>query len=100
LDAPFTLARLIAEFNALIRERDFEGAEELLTAGLNLFPANESFLHFQFGRLYREWNKLTSAINHLIRAVELCVASGDEILQIQVLEELKTTRESQLGQCP
>jgi hypothetical protein len=88
------------ELNALTASGDFEGAEELLCQSLGQSERLDPFVHFQFGRLYARWNKLTSATNHLCRAVELAQAASDELLSNQILEELKTVRQSQVAQRP
>lgn len=100
MDATFSLARLIEEFNALCEAKDFEGAEELLAGALARQPQHEPFLHYQFGKLYAQWNKLSSAVNHLTRAAELANGKRDEIFMIQVVEELKQARNRQLMQQP
>jgi hypothetical protein len=100
MDAPLTLARLMEEFSALLESHDFEGAEELLSISIGSWPKNEAFLHFQFGRLYRAWNKMSSAVNHLTKAAELTNSAADEILLIQVVEELKLARKRQFEQTP
>lgn len=82
---------------ALTESGDYQGAEELLSSALPLFPQHEPFLHFQLGRLYTRWNKLTSALNHLGRAAEL---SRDEILTAQVVEEVRIARGRQATQSP
>jgi len=88
---------MMEEIAALTESGDFSGAEELLTASLAHFPKHEPFLHFQFGRLYVRWNKLTSALNHLGRAAEL---SRDEILLLQVVEEVRVAKGKQALQTP
>ncbi|MBX3020914.1 MAG: hypothetical protein KF799_04495 [Bdellovibrionales bacterium] len=100
MDAAFPLAGLISEFNELTEARDFEGAEELLSGALSASSQYEAFLHFQLGRLYTQWNKMTSAVNHLSRASELAFAASDHILLLQISEELKTAKRRQAGQRP
>ena len=98
MDAPLTFTGLMTDFNSLFGTGDFTGAEELLEIGLGQFADKAAFFHFQFGRLYQQWNKLTSATNHLYRAIDL--SGGDETLRVQILDELRRTREQQLLQQP
>lgn len=101
MDVAFTLTGLIEEFTECMDTGDFEGAEMVLSSALS-GPASqfEPFLHFQFGRLYRRWNKMTSAVNHLNRAAELAHGAKDEIFLLQVLEELKAAKSEQAKQKP
>ena len=94
------LAQLIEEYQALVEAKDFEGAEAVLSVGLEQTPQYEAFLHFQFGLLYSAWNKLTSAINHLNRAIEILDPEMDATLWIQVTGELKSARRHQADQQP
>jgi hypothetical protein len=91
---------LIEEYQRLLGSRDFEGAEDLLAAALGGSPKIDGHLHFQLGRLYVQWNKLTSALNHLLKAAELAKGAGDEIFVLQVMEEIKLAKQMQLRQCP
>lgn len=109
MDASFPVAGLIEEFEALLETCDFEGAEELLAgalsgpgieSGAGISVGLEAFYHFQYGRLYSRWNKLTSAVNHLQRAAELAKSRGDELFVIQVVSELKAVKARQVGQRP
>ena len=100
MDAAFAITGLIEEFESLIEEGDFEGAEELLAQSLDRAPQLEAFFHFQYGRLYSRWNKLTSAVNHLNRAAELSKSRGDELFTIQVVMELKSVKDRQAAQRP
>lgn len=101
MDASFSPSGLIEELNGLIDDGDFEGAEEVLTSALASAPARyESFFHYQLGRIYSKWNKMTSAVNHLSRAAELAHSSGDEIFLLQVSEELRSARAKQDLQKP
>lgn len=100
MDASFTLEGLIEEFESLVASGDFEGAEELLARSLSVRPQLEAFFHFQYGRLYSRWNKLTSAQHHLLKAVELSKIKGDELFTIQVVSELKSVKEKQIAQRP
>lgn len=85
------------EIAALTESGDFVGAEELLTYSLGALTKHEAFIHFQFGRLYIRWNKMTSALNHLGRAAEL---SRDEVLIAQVVEEVRRAKGLQALQLP
>ena len=99
MDAALDAAELAAALGALLEEKDFDGAEVLLTNALFAAPAtSRAFLHVQFARLYRDWNKLTSAIDHLHRAIE--IEGLDPFLKLQILEDLKQTRARQGLQRP
>ena len=101
MDASFTLTGLIEEFNRLLEDSDFEGAEAVLTATLGGAPERyAAFFHYQFGRLYVRWDKLSSAIAHLDQAAELAHASEDEVFLIQVMDELRLARGRQQNQKP
>ena len=100
MDEALALARLIEEFNLCREQGDQEGAEAVLYSALELGPDFEAFVHFQFGRLYGEWNKLTSAINHLSRAAELLDTRRDVTLWIQVTGEIESLRQRQALQKP
>lgn len=100
VDAAFALARLNESAAALMEDGDFEGAEELLSAAFIEHPKFTPFLHFQMGRLYRRWNKLTSAIHHLHHAVEATQAQGQDLFLIQILEELNLAKRDQSSQKP
>ena len=100
MDASFTLEGLVEEFESLVDTGDFEGAEELLTQALGARPKLEAFFHYQYGRLYSRWNKLSSAQNHLHKAVELAKLTGDDLFAIQVVSELKAVKERQASQRP
>jgi hypothetical protein len=100
VDAAFSVAGIIEEFEALVSGGDFEGAEELLAQSMGASPQLEAFFHFQYGRLYSRWNKLTSALNHLLKAAELSKLRGDELFTIQVVSELKSVKEKQAAQKP
>jgi hypothetical protein len=99
MDAAFTLEGLITEFQDLLSAGDREGAEELLASALGRDSAADAHLHLQFGRLYRDWNKLTSAVNHLHMAAELAAAT-DRLLLLQITDELKAVRRRQSLQTP
>lgn len=100
MDAALDVAGLADLVSALVTEGDFEGAEAVLSKGLEGMAKHEAFVHFQFGQLYYKWNKMTSATNHLIKAAELAKLRGDEIFVIQVVSELKRVREAQASQRP
>lgn len=98
MDAAFTLARLSEELAQLLEDEDFAGAEEFLSSHLGAHPQWAAFIHFQLGRLYRRWNKLTSAMNHLHHAMD--AAFKNELFLVQVLEELNSVRREQKEQRP
>jgi hypothetical protein len=101
MDVTLPIAGLITEFNELLETGDFEGAEEILASALSgPAPQFAQFIHFQYGRLYVKWNKLTSAIHHLTKAAELAHAASDPLLLIQITEELKTAKKAQGKQRP
>jgi hypothetical protein len=101
VDAAFSPSGLIEEIAGLLAEGDFEGAEEVLTGALTSAPSRyESFFHYQLGRIYVKWNKMTSAMNHLSRAAELAHSAGDEFFLLQVSEELRAARAKQEAQKP
>lgn len=100
MDVALALTRLTEDFNALLEENDFEGAEELLSAALHNQQAVRPFLHFQLGRLYHRWNKLTSAVHHLTHAVDLSIAEGNQLFLVSVLDELNQVKRQQLDQRP
>ncbi|HMN68249.1 MAG TPA: hypothetical protein PKC28_06885 [Bdellovibrionales bacterium] len=79
---------------------DLSGGEELLHRAIGERPDLAAFFHFQFGRLYARWNKLTSATNHLNLAAELAHSKGDELFTIQVVNELSEVRRRQAEQRP
>jgi uncharacterized protein HemY len=98
VDAAFTLTRLSEDLALLLDENDFEGAEELLSACLARHPEWQGFIHFHLGRVYRKWNKLTSAVQHLNQAVDAAV--GNELFLVQVLDELNQAKKAQVTQRP
>jgi len=100
VDATFTVTGVVEEFEGLVEGGDFEGAEELLAQAIGASPQLEAFFHFQYGRLYSKWNKLTSAQNHLQKAAELAKLRGDELFMIQVVSELKSVKDRQAAQKP
>lgn len=100
MDVAFTLTRLTENVNALIEEGDFAGAEQSLVAALAEYPGYSAFLHLQIGRLYRRWNKLTSAIHHLHHAVEAAQAANENLILIQILDELNQAKNHQRSQRP
>ena len=100
MDAQITPSGLIEDFEAHLQSGDFEGAEEILAAAIGGQPRLEAFYHYQYGRLYGRWNKLTSAINHLIKSAELAKLADDEIFLIQVSAELKAAKDKQASQKP
>jgi hypothetical protein len=100
VDAQITAAGLIEDFEAHLESGDFEGAEEMLAAIMGSQPRLEAFCHYQYGRLYGRWNKLSSAIHHLAKSAELAKLADDEIFLIQVSAELKSAKDRQAGQKP
>lgn len=100
MDAALTLARLSETVNSLIADGDFAGAEEILITALAQSPDVSPYLHFQLGRLYRQWNKLTSAIHHLHHAVEAAQAANENLFLIQILDELDQAKNQQREQRP
>jgi len=100
MDAPLTLTGLIEELNILLEGRDFEGGEELLSAAIGNMAKHEAFLHYQFGKMYVRWNKMSSALVHLGRAAEIAKLKDDETLAVQIIEELRNARKIQAEQAP
>lgn len=100
MDASLSLTGLIEEYNALLEARDFEGAEGILARALSAPSQFEPFIHFQMGRLYTEWNKMTSAVNHLSKAAELAALAKDQMFLLQVTEELRRAKRLQSLQMP
>ena len=100
MDASVSLTRLTEEVSILLADRDFEGAEEFLASQLGSSPELDAVVHWQLGRVYHFWNKASSAINHLNRAVELSASAKNELLTIQVLSDLKAARVEQAKQKP
>lgn len=100
MDASFTLTRLSEEFSTLVESGDLEGAEELLFAALGCNPGMAGFIHYHFGKLYKRWNKLSSAVHHLHHAIDVTVGGGNEMFMIQILEELNSVKNEQRGQRP
>jgi uncharacterized protein HemY len=98
LDAALTLTRLSEDLALLLEEGDFSGAEELLSATLGQHPEWGGFIHFHLGRVYRKWNKLSSAVQHLNYAVDAAV--DNELFLVQVLDELNQARRDQNLQRP
>ena len=100
MDVALTLKRLNEDLSSLIEGGDFEGAEEFLSASLGNHPEYHAFIHFQFGRLYHRWNKLSSAIHHLHHAVDLTIAQGNELYLVSILDELNAVKRRQSDQRP
>lgn len=101
MDVAFSASRLMDELNGLLESHDFQGAEELLSQTIGTAPERlHGFFHFQYGRLYVRWNKLTSAVNHLTKAAELAHMAGDEIFLLQVADELRAAKSKQSAQMP
>ena len=111
MDATFALAGLVEEFSQLLEDGDFAGGEELLTgalgscrqgarAGAGGPSLEEAFLHLQFGKLYGQWNKLSSSLNHLTLAAEIAHSRADSFLLLQIQTELRQVRHRQKDQKP
>lgn len=100
MDAAFALARLTEDVNSLVEAGDFEGGEAVLEGALAQYADFAPFLHFQMGRLYRRWNKLSSAIHHFHHAVEGAQSRGENLFLIQILDELNLAKKDQLDQRP
>jgi hypothetical protein len=100
MDAPLTLAGLNEELTTLLEERDYEGGEELLSFAMGAMPKHQAFLHYQFGKMYVRWNKMSSALVHLGKAAELAKQKDDEVLAVQIVEELRAARKVQAEQAP
>ena len=101
MDVAFSATGLMEELNGLLESQDFEGAEELLSQGIGAAPERlQGFFHYQYGRVYTRWNKLTSAVNHLTKAAELAHAAGDELFLIQVADDLRSAKNKQAAQMP
>ena len=88
MDAPLaleglSLGKLVEELGTLLDDQDFEGGEELLSIAMGLMPERAAFLHFQFGKMYVQWNKMSSAVEHLSRSAEIARAAGDEELEVK-----------------
>ena len=109
MDASLDVARLgaarrIESAGLLLAEEDFAGAEGVLLGGLeeaHRGPASDlAMLHYHLGRLYRRWNKLSSAIHHLHHAFDHTPTVSENWLQLQILEELNAVKKEQLRQRP
>jgi hypothetical protein len=109
VDVTFSIAGLSESLSGLLEDRDFVGAEDLLSGALGSCRASsagersalEAFINFQYVRLYREWYNLSSAVNHLNLAAEIATAtSRDSLFLLQVIEELKLARKRQGAQRP
>jgi hypothetical protein len=88
------------DLGELLEAHDFEGAEELLFSGMGSMRKYEPFFHFQLGKVYCKWNKLSSALDHLGKAAELARSSEDEVLAAQVTEEIRQVKKLQAEQRP
>jgi hypothetical protein len=100
VDVEISVEGLIEEFDSLLAAGDFDGAEMILEGALGGAPDLSAFIHYQYGRLYSRWNKLSSAIHHLTLAAEQAHIGGDKLFTIQVVQELKAAKERQLSQRP
>lgn len=82
---------------------DWTGAEEILGAALGRknLKAYRALLHYEFGRLYQRWNKLSSAVSHYERALdELVRPRSERQFRLIILQELRSAREAQASQQP
>lgn len=100
MDASLTLEGLIAELDPLLESEDFEGAEALLLTGLGYHPGREYFLHYQLGRVYVRWNKMSSALAHLMTAAELAFVADEDVFLIQIRDEIRHAKKRQAEQAP
>lgn len=91
---------LFQEYLKVSDDHDFEGAEEILAQLLELASGIEGKIHFEFGRLYIRWNKLTSAIQHLRLAAEKANDQKDFLLLAQINAELGSAKDRQKTQKP
>jgi thioredoxin-like negative regulator of GroEL len=90
---------LIDALDQLLTNRDFEGAETLLYDALASWPVKRhAELHLHLARVYRAWNKLTSAIDHVMRAAER--GTTDAGVRRQIDEQLASLRRAQSEQNP
>lgn len=103
MDAALNAQGLIEAFDDTVSAGDLAGAEELLASALGQaqFKAYRALIHFQFGRLYRRWNKLSSALSHLDLALDhLAGKRGDRQFYLLVLQERRAARDAQIIQTP
>lgn len=91
---------LSEQLEVMLAESDYSGAETILERMVEANQWNPAVLHLQFGRLYKQWNKLTSALNHLVKAAELANRQADELLVMQIREEIRFIKRHQSAQCP
>lgn len=102
MDVALTLEGLISDLNDLLEVDDFEGAEALMLIALAspLHIEREYFLHYQLGRVYSQWNKMSSSIAHYGLAAELAYQRADEVFLLQIREDLKSAKKRQHEQKP
>lgn len=100
MDASLAASRLVEDLNVLLAEKDFEGAEEFLSSALNGPAPQKLIAHYQLGRIYIEWNKLSSAITHLEAAVDLAHETNERLFLIQIVSELDRAKNFQRRQRP
>lgn len=81
-------------------QQDLEGAEGFLSAALAGPSSVQLMAHYQLGRLYLDWNKLSSAIAHLEQAVDLAQSEKENLFLIQIMSELERAKKIQRSQCP
>lgn len=98
MDAEISPSGLIEELDALVESGDFEGGEEVLARALaGAAGSMAAFYHFQYGRLYTRWGKLSSAIAHFHQAID---HSTDALFTMTVAQELRVVRERQMAERP
>jgi tetratricopeptide (TPR) repeat protein len=91
---------LFEEYATLYEESDYEGAEEILAQLLSLSPVLEARIHYEYGRLYVRWNKLSSALKHFAVAAEKAHQRKDLLLLAQINVETKFAKDRQAEQKP
>ena len=98
MDAALAAAGLDQALAELLANRDFDGAETLLYDALTRAPAElRAEVHLALARVYAAWNKLTSAIDHVLRAAE---GASDPGLRRRIEDQLTTLRRAQATQDP
>ena len=91
---------LFSEYLELLECEDFPGAEEVLAQLLVVSPHMEIKVHFEYGRMYVRWNKLSSALQHYLLAAEKAHQAQDFLLLAQINMEIKHARHQQKEQRP
>lgn len=100
MDVEISPEGIVSGFNELLEASDFEGAEAHLMLQLGQASQFEALVHFQFGRLYIYWNKMSSAVSHLTQAAEIAFRENDRTLLALIQSELKSAKQKQLLQRP